>query len=617
MIKIIADSLGENIMKRIWKELIIAVICILVFPLSANASVADNAKRAYAKALAQNGAGNAFILIDINNDAVPELFVKYSYQTGYSLYGFVGGRIKNIKNYVPKQSIKLYPSRSILMTQQIGGGTYPLHRCYMDYYYYNNGLKLVFGKIDYFEQNKVTYHDGNNNAIDSRKYNNLVSQWLGNPEPPSVEIGKDACPWRENRRKYLSVSTTPTVAQPGVPTITSIKPGNNCFVVKWTKAANAKRYYVFRRIGNGKYERIAVVDSGTLSYTDRIVPSTEGRAYTYAVKAYNAGVFSSHRPQSYIWLSHKTITECNSTGGKIKVCWNRSPAAAGYRIRYSMNSSFQNAKDLYIRNPATTRVHLSGLKGGTRYYISLCCYYQSGGKFYYSAFCKPVSVVCSYDQSSVTPRISISTGAAGSQTMQLTASSNVSGTITWKSSNESVATVSGGTVTARGAGTAVITASVSYGGRVYSASRTITVNGRTNYGAWSAWTTGSVSGSSNIEVDRRTLYRYYCFACPACGGREPFQGTSDCHRYTLTAADSQIIWSPIAYSACNSQGYSYTTAKRYTESLGDGKRWNFSAGNLHDTAVGTMDAAGPDAVVITAGYRTRNVSTTYYIAKAE
>lgn len=125
-----------------------------------------------------------------------------------------------------------------------------------------------------------------------------------------------------------------------------------------------------------------------------------------------------------------------------------------------------------------------------------------------------------------------------------------------------------------------------------------------NGGGWSAWSTEPIAESNSTEVQTTTLYRYYYFYCPVCGGREPLAGKSDCGQYTLSLSDAQEGWFPISYGSCNPQRYSYTKAKYYTTSLGDSKIWNFSAGNLGSTAVGTKDSDS-NAIVIKTGYRYR------------
>lgn len=216
-----------------------------------------------------------------------------------------------------------------------------------------------------------------------------------------------------------------------------------------------------------------------------------------------------------------------------------------------------------------------------------------------------------------TVRIKISTGASGGQKMKISASCSTGEKVKWKSSNTNVAYVSGGYVVAKKAGTAVLTAYVNRNGKTYSARKTVTVKESVKYGNWSSWSFNPQSSTANKQVKTATFYRYYCFLCPVCGGREPFQGMSDCHQYSLSMSNGQVTWSTVPYQSCNSAVYSYSSAKRYTFSLGDGKRWNFSSGNLWDTAPGTKDASGPDAVVIKTGYQSRNVYRNCYISSVK
>lgn len=137
-----------------------------------------------------------------------------------------------------------------------------------------------------------------------------------------------------------------------------------------------------------------------------------------------------------------------------------------------------------------------------------------------------------------------------------------------------------------------------------------------DWGGWSAWQTEPVTSGETVDVASEKVYRYYYFYCPVCGGREPFQGLSDCGQYTLTLSDAHTGWFTLPYSQSNPQSYNYTTAKVYTTAP-DGNRWNFSKSNLNDTALGTLDA-GNGAVVITTGYRSRTRSRTgtkYYYEK--
>ena len=212
------------------------------------------------------------------------------------------------------------------------------------------------------------------------------------------------------------------------------------------------------------------------------------------------------------------------------------------------------------------------------------------------------------------PTFTVSCGGTGSRNLTMKVKCSKGGKLTWKSSNESVATVnSNGVITARKNGQVTITARVKYNNKTYSVSRKVTVNSRKEYGSWSSWSLTPAYSNSYQQVRTTTLYRYYCFLCPVCGGREPLQGMSDCHNYRLTLNNGVVAWFTTPYSAANSAPYSYASYKRYTFSLGDGQRWNFSTGNINDHAVGTKDTDSA-ATVISTGYSTRSINTSYYVS---
>ncbi len=76
----------------------------------------------------------------------------------------------------------------------------------------------------------------------------------------------------------------------------------------------------------------------------------------------------------------------------------------------------------------------------------------------------------------ISPSIKITGGGTGGNSTKFTAKTVPSDvTVNWKSSDKKVATVNGGTVTAKFTGTATITASFDYNGKTYSASKTVTV----------------------------------------------------------------------------------------------------------------------------------------------
>lgn len=126
---------------------------------------------------------------------------------------------------------------------------------------------------------------------------------------------------------------------------------------------------------------------------------------------------------------------------------------------------------------------------------------------------------------------------------------------------------------------------------------------------WSSYSTTPIDSSDAVEVKTAPMYRYYYFLCPSCGAHEPFSGISDCGA-NIPGSAWHEQWFTTAYSQSNYQTFSYTNAKYYTTSLGDGQLWIFSSGNLYDTEIGTIDADG-NSEVITTGYSSRSYVQQY------
>ena len=142
--------------------------------------------------------------------------------------------------------------------------------------------------------------------------------------------------------------------------------------------------------------------------------------------------------------------------------------------------------------------------------------------------------------------------------------------------------------------------------------KTVSVEKQVDNSYWSEWSdysTSKVTASSTVEVRTATLYRYYYFLCPYCGAHEPFYGTSDCGGSIPSSAFHQK-WSVIPYKNSSYKSFSYTTARYYTYSLGDGQMWIFGSENVNDTAVGTIDS-GSGALIITTGYSSREYIESY------
>lgn len=78
------------------------------------------------------------------------------------------------------------------------------------------------------------------------------------------------------------------------PSLTSAYNSSKGITVKWSKVAGASGYYVYRKLENGSYKKIATVKgSSSVSYYDKSTSLKSRKNYTYTVKAYNGNSTSS------------------------------------------------------------------------------------------------------------------------------------------------------------------------------------------------------------------------------------------------------------------------------------------------------------------------------------
>lgn len=127
-----------------------------------------------------------------------------------------------------------------------------------------------------------------------------------------------------------------------------------------------------------------------------------------------------------------------------------------------------------------------------------------------------------------------------------------------------------------------------------------------SYGPWSDWSLTPAETTDSLQADTAPLYRYHCFVCGNCQARNPYPGACGCGGEGSTYRE---LWSIVPYADCG--GEPLPESERYLAASGlpDGDVWYFSAGNLNDTALGTLDANG-ESPVIRLGYRTRTRSKT-------
>lgn len=467
---------------------------------------------------------------------------------------------------------------------------------------------------------------------------------------------------------FIGTGTTEISHHLGVQTVqaaamkTKIKSGKTVYSI--TYSDKLQKTVIYKKTGNRKKKLIGRMNGGEGGST---------LLFKYGNKLYGDVWGADCAHLFYLNLSNKKVKSCNPDGGCMFI--NRN----GFK-RYGRYLPFLSAKGYTEISYEPYRVWdtdlcVLDLKTGKRIVIQKNCRYAAvcGKKLYYVKVCRAYEGIqadvqvmrctlngkskknmCSafriygeisnltkksitykstngrsctknYVQSvkptavpTVNPAIRFqASGTVGNKTCKLQVNTTPgSQNVTWKSSDSSIASVSNGTITARKAGTVTITASMTYGGKVYSAKKMVTIGSRKTYGNWSAWSLDAATPSSTLEVQKTALYRYYYFYCPVCGGREPYQGKSDCKQYSLSLADGHVGWFPTPYSMCNPQPYSYTTAKRYTTSLGDGQIWNFTTAEINCNMIGYYSEDALD-IIIRQGYRTRRINTSCYVKSVQ
>ncbi len=157
--------------------------------------------------------------------------------------------------------------------------------------------------------------------------------------------------------------------------------------------------------------------------------------------------------------------------GQVTLKWTKNSAARGYQIRYSTDKSFKkNVKTVTISKNSTYRKTITGLSKGKTYYFQARSYSVSGETRFYGSYSATMKAKVKGTDTAKGKlnKTSAQISVGGSVSLKLT---GVSGTVTWKSSKSSVASVSKGKVRGKKVGKATITAVC--GGKKYTCTVTV------------------------------------------------------------------------------------------------------------------------------------------------
>ncbi|WP_269476910.1 hypothetical protein [Hominibacterium faecale] len=221
------------------------------------------------------------------------------------------------------------------------------------------------------------------------------------PEPPVVEEPDPPAP-----EPPVAEKPDPPVIQPPAPEppvsvepargIRFTKASTSSISIGWEKAANISGWDIYRSTSaSGKYQKVGTAAASNNSFTDTKL--TSGQSYYYKIKAYQ--VKDSKRYDADFSNIAAATTKPGKTAmkkakaGKKKaaVRWKKVRGADKYQIYRAVkkNGSYKKVKTVSGKKTSWTN---KKLKKGKRYYYKIRAVRYLGGKAYYGAFSKKISV---------------------------------------------------------------------------------------------------------------------------------------------------------------------------------------------------------------------------------
>ena len=248
---------------------------------------------------------------------------------------------------------------------------------------------------------------------------------------------------------------------PVAPTISKLENTSGGIKLTWNKIAGVYGYRLYYRPASGGWKRFK--DTTATSYTDSSVVPNKTETYTIRCIDKNGNTISGFNSNGwsikYVPVA-PTISKLENTSGGIKLTWNKIAGVYGYRLYYKPASGgWKRFKD----TTATTYTDTAVKSGRTETYTIRCIDKNGNTVSGYNSKGWSKKYVSNGPTSIKLNKTSAYLGKKESVTLKYTLSAGSSSTVTWSSSNKNVATVSGGKVTAKGAGTATITATTANG----------------------------------------------------------------------------------------------------------------------------------------------------------
>ena len=248
---------------------------------------------------------------------------------------------------------------------------------------------------------------------------------------------------------------------PVAPTISKLENTSGGIKLTWNKIAGVYGYRLYYKPASGGWKRFK--DTTSTSFTDSSVVPNKTETYTIRCIDKNGNTVSGFNSNGWsikYTPVAPTISKLENTSSGIKLTWNKIAGVYGYRLYYKPASGgWKRFKD----TTATTYTDTAVKSGRTETYTIRCIDKNGNTVSGYNSKGWSKKYVSNGPTSIKLNKTSAYLGKKESVTLKYTLSAGSSSTVTWSSSNKNVATVSGGKVTAKGAGTATITATTANG----------------------------------------------------------------------------------------------------------------------------------------------------------
>ena len=248
---------------------------------------------------------------------------------------------------------------------------------------------------------------------------------------------------------------------PVAPTISKLDITTGGIKLSWNKIAGVYGYRLYYKPASGGWKRFK--DTTATSFTDSGVSPNRTETYTIRCIDRNGNTVSGFNSKGWsikYTPVAPTISKLENTSGGIKLTWNKIAGVYGYRLYYRPASGgWKRFKD----TTATTYTDAAVKSGRTETYTIRCIDKNGNTVSGYNSKGWSKKYVYNPPKSIKLNKTSAYIGKKESVTLKYTLSAGSTSTVTWSSSNKNVATVSGGKVTAKGAGATTITATTANG----------------------------------------------------------------------------------------------------------------------------------------------------------